>query len=162
MTSSNTEKSIETTSAKTASITEKAPTSLLGFDFGTKSIGVATGQMITATAQPLAAIKANDGIPNWETVENVLKEWKPDIVVVGLPLNMDGTEQPITQRAKKFGNRLSGRFGVKTVFQDERLTTASAKEFIFERGGYKALEKGKIDSVSAALILESWMENFYN
>ena len=75
---------------------------LLGFDFGTKSIGVATGQMITATAQPLDAIKANDGIPNWNIVEKVIKEWLPDLVIIGLPLNMDGTEQPITQRAKKF------------------------------------------------------------
>ena len=141
---------------------DKAPQTLLGFDFGTKSIGVATGQMITATAQPIDAIKANDGIPNWETVEKVLKEWQPDLVVVGLPLNMDGTEQAITQRAKKFANRLNGRFGVKTALQDERLTTASAKEFIFERGGFKALDKGKIDSISAALILESWMENFYD
>ena len=135
--------------------------SLLGFDFGTKSIGVATGQMITATAQPLAAIKANDGIPNWDIVEKVINEWKPDLVVIGLPLNMDGTKQPITQRAEKFANRLNGRFGVKIAMQDERLTTASAKEFIFERGGFKALDKGKVDSVSAALILESWMENFY-
>lgn len=141
--------------------TEKAPQTLLGFDFGTKSIGVATGQMITATAQPIDAIKANDGIPNWDTVEKVIKEWQPDLVVVGLPLNMDGTEQAITQRAKKFANRLNGRFGVKIALQDERLTTASAKEFIFERGGYKALDKGKIDSVSAALILESWMESYY-
>jgi putative Holliday junction resolvase len=141
--------------------TNKAPQSLLGFDFGTKSIGVATGQMITATAQPLNAIKANDGIPSWNIVEKVIKEWQPDLVVVGLPLNMDGTEQPITQRAKKFANRLNGRFGVKIALQDERLTTASAKEFIFERGGFKALDKGKIDSVSAALILESWMENYY-
>ncbi|PKH02029.1 Holliday junction resolvase RuvX [Psychromonas sp. MB-3u-54] len=139
----------------------KSPSSLLGFDFGTKSIGVATGQMITATAQPLAAIKANDGIPNWNIVEKVISDWMPDLIVVGLPLNMDGSEQPITQRAKKFANRLNGRFGVKVALQDERLTTASAKEFIFTHGGYKALEKGKIDSVSAALILESWMESFY-
>ncbi|GLS89174.1 putative pre-16S rRNA nuclease [Psychromonas marina] len=146
----------------TSTNTDKAPQTLLGFDFGTKSIGVATGQMITATAQPIDAIKANDGIPNWDTVEKVIKEWQPDLVVVGLPLNMDGTEQAITQRAKKFANRLNGRFGVKTALQDERLTTASAKEFIFERGGFKALDKGKIDSVSAALILESWMENYYH
>ena len=137
---------------------KEIPSSLLGFDFGTKSIGVATGQMITATAQPIAAIKANDGIPNWDVVEKLIKEWQPDLVVVGLPLNMDGTEQMITQRAKKFANRLNGRFGVKIVLQDERLTTASAKEFIFNHGGYKALNKGKIDSVSAVLILESWME----
>ena len=143
-------------------VQSKAPASLLGFDFGTKSIGVATGQMITATAQPIAAIKANDGIPNWNLVEKVIQDWQPDLVVIGLPLNMDGTEQAITQRAKKFGNRLNGRFGVKIAFQDERLTTASAKEFIFEHGGYKALDKGKIDSVSAALILESWMKSNYD
>lgn len=143
------------------SATNKAPQTLLGFDFGTKSIGVATGQMITATAQPIHAIKANDGIPNWNIVEKVIKEWQPDLVVVGLPLNMDGTEQAITQRAKKFANRLNGRFGVNIALQDERLTTASAKEFIFERGGFKALDKGKVDSVSAALILESWMESYY-
>lgn len=140
----------------------KAPQTLLGFDFGTKSIGVATGQMITATAQPIDAIKANDGIPNWDIVEKVITEWQPDLVVIGLPLNMDGTEQLITQRAKKFANRLNGRFGVKIALQDERLTTASAKEFIFERGGFKALDKGKVDSISAALILESWMESEYN
>ncbi|MFT6985625.1 MAG: putative Holliday junction resolvase [Psychromonas sp.] len=139
----------------------KIPTTLLGFDFGTKSIGVATGQMITATAQPLAAIKATDGIPNWNIIEKVINDWNPDLVVIGLPLNMDGTEQMITQRAKKFANRLNGRFGVKVALQDERLTTASAKEFIFANGGYKALDKGKIDSVSAALILESWMESYY-
>lgn len=142
-------------------MTEKTPSTLLGFDFGSKSIGVATGQMITATAQPLAAIKANDGIPNWNIVEKVINDWQPDLVVIGLPLNMDGSEQTITQRAKKFANRLNGRFGVKTALQDERLTTASAKEFIFTHGGYKALDKGKIDSVSAALILESWMESYY-
>lgn len=140
-------------------MTDKNLSTLLGFDFGTKSIGVATGQMITQTAQPIAAIKANDGIPNWNVVEKVIQDWKPDLVVVGLPLNMDGTEQAITQRAKKFANRLNGRFGVNIALQDERLTTASAKEFIFEHGGYKALDKGKVDSVSAALILESWMQS---
>lgn len=136
----------------------KKNATLLGFDFGTKSIGVAAGQMVTATAQPLAAIKANDGIPNWNIIEKVISDWQPDLVVVGLPLNMDGTEQAITKRTKKFANRLNGRFGVKIALQDERLTTASAKEFIFINGGYKALVKSKIDSVSAALILESWME----
>ncbi|WP_094751741.1 Holliday junction resolvase RuvX [Psychromonas sp. CD1] len=135
----------------------KTPQRLLGFDFGSKSIGIATGQMITMTAQPLLAIKAQNGIPNWENLGRLIKEWQPDMLIIGLPLNMDGTEQSITQRAKKFANRLQGRFGIQIALQDERLTTASAKEFIFESGGYKALDKGKVDSVSAALILESWM-----
>ncbi|TVP12192.1 Holliday junction resolvase RuvX [Shewanella sp. KCT] len=135
--------------------------SVLGFDFGTKSIGVAIGQQITGSATPLASLKANDGIPRWEEIEAIIKEWKPDLIVVGLPLNMDGTEQEMTQRARKFANRISGRFGVKTATQDERLTTADAKARLFEMGGYKALSKGQVDSMSAVLIIESYFENLY-
>lgn len=63
---------------------------LLAFDFGTKSIGVAIGQRITGTARPLPAIKAQDGTPDWTLIERLLKEWQPDEIIVGLPLNMDG------------------------------------------------------------------------
>lgn len=131
----------------------------LAFDFGTKSIGCAVGQSITGTAQALPAFKAQDGIPNWEQIAKCLQQWQPDILVVGLPLNMDGTEQLLTQRARKFGNRLNGRFGIPVAFQDERLTTTEARAEIFARGGYRALEKGKVDGISACLILESWFEN---
>lgn len=131
----------------------------LAFDFGTKSIGCAVGQSITGTAQALPAFKAQDGIPNWEQIEKCLREWKPQVVVVGLPLNMDGSEQDLTLRAKKFAQRLHGRFGVNVVLQDERLTTTEARAEIFQRGGFKALNKGKIDGISACLILESWFEN---
>ncbi|WP_445946091.1 Holliday junction resolvase RuvX [Shewanella sp.] len=134
---------------------------VIGFDYGTKSIGVAVGQSITASASPLLALKAQDGIPNWDDIDKILKEWQPELVVVGLPLNMDGTEQDITQRAKKFANRISGRFGVKVVTQDERLTTADAKARLFELGGFKALTKGQVDAVSAVLIIESYFENQY-
>ena len=132
---------------------------LLAFDFGTYSIGCAVGQSITGTAQGLPAFKAQDGIPNWAQIEKVIAEWQPDLLVVGLPLNMDGTEQPLTQRARKFGNRLQGRFNLPVAFQDERLTTVEARSEIFSRGGYKALTKDKFDSISACLILESWFEN---
>ena len=130
----------------------------LAFDFGIKSIGCAVGQSITGTAQALPAFKAQDGIPNWDAIEKCLKEWKPDIVVVGLPLNMNGTEQDLTLRARKFANRLQGRFGVNVQLQDERLTTTEARSEIFDRGGFRALKKGKVDGISACLILESWFE----
>nr|Q9L3I7.1 RecName: Full=Putative pre-16S rRNA nuclease [Aeromonas hydrophila]CAB76923.1 hypothetical protein [Aeromonas hydrophila] len=135
--------------------------SIMGFDYGTKSIGVAIGQELTGTGQPLRAIKANDGIPNWDDIDKLLKEWQPDLLVVGLPLNMDGTEQEITVRARKFGNRLHGRFWQAVEFKDERLTTTDARARLFERGGYRALEKGSVDGVSAQLILEAWMEEQY-
>lgn len=134
---------------------------ILGFDFGSKSIGVAVGQEVTGTASPLAALKAVDGIPNWDILASVFKEWQPHLAVVGLPLNMDGTNQQVTFAAKKFANRLNAKYRVKVETYDERLTTVDAKARLFEMGGYKKLEKDKIDSASACLILESWMENQY-
>ena len=131
---------------------------VLGFDFGTKSIGAAIGQEITGTARPLTSFKAKEGNPEWQQIEKLLKEWQPDLVVVGLPLNMDGTEQPVTALAKKFANRLHGRFGVQVVLHDERLSTVEAKADLFERGGYRALNKGSVDAASAVIILESWFE----
>lgn len=134
---------------------------IMAVDYGTGSIGFAIGQQLTGTASPLKAVKAKDGTPNWDEVEKLLKEWLPDLVVVGLPLNMDGTEQPMTARAKKFANRLHGRFGVQVTTHDERLTTVDAKAHLFERGGYRNLKKGNIDSQSAVVILESYLENLY-
>ncbi|WP_305813340.1 Holliday junction resolvase RuvX [Photobacterium leiognathi] len=132
---------------------------VLGFDYGTKSIGVAIGQELTGTATPLAAIKANDGVPNWDNIEKLLKEWQPDLVVVGLPLDLEGKElETITPRAKKFANRVHGRFGCQVELHDERLSTVEARAELFERGGYRSLSKGNIDSQSAVVILESWFE----
>ena len=130
---------------------------LLGFDFGTKSIGVAVGQEITGTASPLSALKAVNGIPNAEQLAALFEQWTPHLVIVGLPLNMDGSNQQITFAAKKFANRLHANFRIPVETLDERLTTVDAKARLFEMGGFKKLEKGKVDSVSACLILESWM-----
>jgi putative Holliday junction resolvase len=136
-------------------------TTTIAFDYGTKSIGVAVGQMITGTASPLSAIKANDGIPNWQTIAAVFAEWQPDNLLVGLPLNMDGTEQELTQRARKFASRLHGRFGLIVHTFDERLSTVDAKARLFELGGFKKLTKEKVDSVSACLIYETWVMEQY-
>ncbi|MCI4184991.1 Holliday junction resolvase RuvX [Dickeya dianthicola] len=131
---------------------------LLAFDFGTRSIGVAIGQEITGTARPLTSLKAQDGVPDWQKVEKLLSEWQPALIIVGLPLNMDGTEQPLTARARKFAQRLHGRFGVKVDLHDERLSTVEARADLFERGGFRALDKGSVDAASAVIILESWFE----
>ena len=134
---------------------------IIGFDFGKKYIGVAVGQEITGLASPLGSVKANDGIPHWDSLASYLTQWQPDLVVVGLPLNMDGSEQQLTKDARKFGNRIAGRFGLNVAFQDERLTTADAKEQLFARGGYKNLKKDNIDAESAKLIIESFFEQSY-
>lgn len=134
---------------------------VLAFDYGLKSTGVAIGQELSYSTRSLSALKMQDGIPNWDLIEKLLNEWKPDLLLVGLPLNMDGTEQPITQRAVKFANRLHGRFGYPVESWDERLTTVDAKSYLFEVGGYRNLSKDKIDSKSAEIILLSWFEHLY-
>lgn len=135
---------------------------LLGFDFGMKSIGVAVGQEVTGTASPLPALKAQDGIPDWQQIQHIIDQWQPHMAIVGLPLNMDGTEQHVTHAARKFANRIHTKFKLPIDTCDERLTTADAKARLFELGGYKKLDKGKVDSVSACLIVESWIEQQYD
>lgn len=132
-------------------------TTILAFDFGTKSIGVAVGQTITDTAGELSPIKAQEGIPDWDILNTLLREWCPDVIIVGLPFNMDDTENEMTRRARKFGNRLHGRFGVPLEFYDEKLTTREAKEEAHKRGhSGKNFNKSPVDSIAARLILESW------
>lgn len=129
---------------------------VLAFDYGTKNIGVAIGQALTQSASELPAIKAKDGIPNWDQLAQLLKEWEPTEIVVGLPLNMDSSASEMSQRAKKFGNRMHGRFGVKVSFIDERLSTREAKEIAADRGHKGNYADSPIDSLAACILLESW------
>lgn len=132
---------------------------LLSFDYGTKNIGVASGQTITRTAMALAPIKARDGVPDWVVIERLLAEWRPDLVLVGLPLNMDDSESEWSARARKFANRIHGRFGVKVELVDERLSTFAAKGEVMERGGSRDYKHNPVDSIAARLILEGWLNN---
>lgn len=128
---------------------------VLGFDFGLKRIGVAVGQTITQTANPLIVLNANRGVPNWNEIKNLIMEWGADTLIVGLPLNMDGTEQFITQQARLFGEQLKIHFNLPVIFVDERLTTIAAKDEMHStRKGAARFER--VDSVSAKLIIESW------
>lgn len=132
--------------------------SVLSFDFGLGHIGVAVGNEQLETASPLKALRAKDGIPDQAALDMLMRQWQPKVAVVGLPLNMDGSEQEMTHRARRFGNRLHEKYGVIPVFVDERLTSAQVKEEIFQQGGFKALasDKGRIDSAAACAILEQY------
>lgn len=131
---------------------------LLAFDYGTKNIGVASGQTLTRSANSQTPLKAKDGIPDWAQIETLLKEWQPDLVLVGLPLNMDDSESELSVRARKFANRLHGRFGVKVELVDERLSSYEAKGEIMQRGGSRDYKNNPVDSIAARVILESWLE----
>lgn len=131
--------------------------SALAFDYGLKNIGAAYGQTLTGTTQTLAALKARDGIPNWQDIEKLLKKWQPDLVVLGWPLNMDGSESDLCARVLKFGRRLEGRFRVTVVYQDERLSSFEAKEAAREAGHKGNYGESPIDSLAAEVILSSWL-----
>jgi putative Holliday junction resolvase len=132
---------------------------LLGFDFGLKHIGVAVGQTLTCTTQPLASLKAQAGIPDWSLLDKLIKTWQPYAIVIGIPYNMDGTEQALTHAARRFANALAERYKITVHRMDERLSTTEARAQLFADGGYRALSKQAIDQRSAQVILQSWLED---
>ena len=131
------------------------PYTALAFDFGTRSIGVAVGQSLTGSATPLPPLRARDGIPNWDQLAALLKEWQPRQLVVGRPLNMDGSESELSQLAGKFGRRLEGRFALPVAAIDERLSSFEARGELLARGRRDFRDAG-VDGLSAALILQSY------
>ena len=134
---------------------------LLAFDFGLRQIGVACGQTLTSSAQGLCIIKASDGIPNWDDLRVLIDEWKPDRLLVGLPLNMDGSESDLSHLARKFARRLHGRFTLETLMVDERLSSHEIKTSIREQDFNTSArtDLSKIDHLAAALILQSWLND---
>ncbi|HSH49408.1 MAG TPA: Holliday junction resolvase RuvX [Halomonas sp.] len=130
---------------------------ILGFDFGTRRIGVAVVNELIGRARELPALAARDGIPDWQQVAALVKEWQPDLFVVGLPLNMDGSESAMSTRARKFGKRLYGRFGVPCEMADERGSTREAKAIARDQGHRGDYRADSVDGIAAVLILESWL-----
>ncbi|AMX01345.1 Holliday junction resolvase RuvX [Microbulbifer thermotolerans] len=133
------------------------PITALAFDFGTRSIGVAFGQSLTGSARELQPLAAKDGTPDWEAVQKLIREWQPQRLLVGLPLNMDGSESEFGNRARKFGQRLHGRTGLPVDYVDERLSTRAAKQEAFERGHKGNYARDPVDSIAARIILEDWL-----
>lgn len=135
------------------------PQIVLGFDFGMKKIGIAVGQTLTKTANPLTILSAKEGEPDWQELHKIIQHWKPQALVVGKPLNMDGSNQPVTLAAEHFANELKSRYGLPVYFSDERLSSVQARANVFKEGGYRALRKKPVDGVAAQIILQDWLEN---
>lgn len=140
-------------------VSDHCARTFLGFDFGTTRIGVAVGQEITMTATPISPLKARDGIPNWDTIAALVTEWQPDAFVVGLPLNMDGTENEMCLRARKFAKRLHGRYNKPSYMMDERLSSYEAKGYVIHNGGNRNFKANSVDGIAAKMILESWLQS---
>lgn len=133
-------------------MTAARPRTLLAFDFGLKRIGVAVGQTQTRSANPLQTVAVTRERPDWPAIAKLIETWTPDALVVGLPLNMDGSEQQMTHRAKRFGRQLEGRFGMPVHLVDERLSTREARNRLQLDG---RADQGA-DPVAAQIILEDW------
>ncbi len=123
---------------------------VMGFDFGLRRIGVAIGQTITQTATPEAIVKSNDGKPDWAHITQLFERWQPVAIVVGLPMRLDGSEQALTQPARKFGQRLGGRYHCPVFYIEEQLSSIAAEE--------RHLKQQHIDDHAAQIILENWLE----
>ena len=135
------------------------PVTVMSFDYGTEKIGIAIGQSISSTVEPLTIIRAKDGIPNWSQITSLIESWRPNFFVVGLPYNLDGSDSKLLQRALKFAQRLNGRFNIPTFGIDERLSSKAATEK-FKTGNPKNSVRNEIDDVAAQIILETWFSEY--
>ncbi len=127
---------------------------VLGFDYGTSNLGVAVGNHLTNTAQPLKILKVINNQPNWSEIETLIRDWQPQAFIVGLPFTKDRT---ITEHHKiilKFINRLHGRFGLPVFIIDESNSSLESEQYLkpSQRG-----KKGQLDAISAAIIVERWL-----
>ncbi len=129
---------------------------LLGFDFGTRKIGIAVGQTITRSASPLVTLRNRDDKPDWSRIESLIREWQPSALVVGLPFNMDDTEVDWSPRVHRFARQLHGRYGLTVHLIDERLTSIEANRQLAARDR-KPPTLEAVDALAAALILETWL-----
>ncbi|HLF66072.1 MAG TPA: Holliday junction resolvase RuvX [Gammaproteobacteria bacterium] len=130
----------------------------IGIDYGMRHIGYAIGQKSTHTATSGGVIRANLGVPDWHKLDNLLKEWQPEALILGWPLNMDGTLQDLTHKVEAFAEQLQARYHLPIHFMDERLTTKEARDHLFTEGGYRALTNKDVNARAAQIILENWLQ----
>lgn len=150
------------TQATKPKVDKKPIETVLGFDFGAKRIGIASGQTFTGHANPLQTLTNVNNKPDWETIERLIKEWKPQALIVGLPYLLDGKETEMTLRADKFGRRLHGRFGLPVFTISETLSSFEAEEQLKQHKKIGKQNKDEIDKLAAALITETWLQQQYD
>ena len=136
---------------------------ILGLDYGVKKMGMAMGNTVTQTARAFDILVMNNGQPDWDNLLGIIQTWGITTVVVGLPLNMDGTSSMLSKRAHKFARRLAHQLmeqGIpaNVLLSDERLTSVGARELAWEQGWIKN-ERDPIDDISACILLSAYFAN---
>jgi putative Holliday junction resolvase len=132
---------------------------IMAFDFGEKRIGIATGETMLKTAHALTIIESERNEIRFAEIGKLIQEWKPSLLVVGLPTHMDGNQHQLTYLSKKFAQRLEGRFDLPVIMIDERLSSAEAEQQLTHAGVPEKLQKNMIDAVAAQVILQSYFDN---
>lgn len=132
---------------------------VLAFDFGERRIGIAVGEHLLATANPLTTIDNESNEIRFQLITDLVNEWQPKLLVVGLPLSLDGTEHAVTQLCKKFARRLNGRFNIPVMLIDERYSSVEASRLLSEAGIKGRAQKAMLDQVAAQTILQSYFDN---
>ena len=135
-----------------------AGTTVLAFDFGEKRIGVAVGDTAVGIAHPLTMIDAADRQRRFAAIAALVEEWRPALLVVGLPAHLDGTEHELSRLARKFAREISTRFGLPVEFVDERLTSVSAELSLAASGVARDKRKLRVDQVAAQEILQDYFD----
>ena len=125
---------------------------IVAFDYGTKKIGVAVGQTETYTSSPLQIIYNDHEKTNWNEIRMLIDEWKPDLILIGKPINMDGTESEIMKKVDNFFKKLQKISNAKCEYIDERLTTFEAKEILGES------KVAEVDAHAAKILIDNWFE----
>ncbi len=131
---------------------------VLAFDFGLKRIGVAVGETLLKRANALTVIEAETNEARFAAIARLIGEWQPALLVVGLPLSLDGAENEMTARCRRFANQLRGRFGLPVALTDERLTSAAADTELREAGLDWRARKGRVDALAAQHILQDYFD----
>jgi len=130
----------------------------LGFDFGNKKIGTAIGQTTTGIASPLKTIRSINQQPNWEIISQLITEWNPAGLVVGISKQADGSDNIITPKMFKFCRQLEGRYNLPVYKIDEAFSTFEAKQMLFDDLKVNATKLWDVqDQLAAQLILQSWL-----
>jgi len=129
---------------------------VLAFDFGERRIGVAVGELQLGVAHPLETIDASSNDARFARIEALVNEWQPVLMLVGLPLSLDGSEGAMTALARRFASRLLGRYGIETRLVDERLTSVEAEQQARDLGLEPRAARAKIDQLAAKLIMETY------
>jgi putative Holliday junction resolvase len=129
----------------------------LAFDYGEKYIGVAAGSRHSRRAEPVTTLRGSAKNPDWVRISRLIGEWRPDALVVGLPLNMDGSDNRMTRAARAFGQRLKERYNLPVHMVDERLSTLVARDVLNEAGVPMRRHKSRLDQVAAQTILQAFL-----